>query len=116
MDGAFGSGESVKQELSIFDHPSVQVTHLKAQWLEIKPHNQFTGLMGNPILINITKAQGWYLDFNDSYLELTMKIVKKDRTAMGGAEKVAPINFVMGALFKDVSLSGGNQQKIEGEN
>ena len=43
--GAFGSTESVKSELAVFDGPSYQVTHLKGAWLELSPSNQYRGIV-----------------------------------------------------------------------
>src|SRR5579863_3954112 len=72
--GSFGSSETVKSELAIFDGPSYQVTHLKAQWLECSPHNQYQGSSGCNIIFKIVGSPGWYLDFNDTYMTITCAI------------------------------------------
>src|SRR5438477_11614041 len=72
--GAFGSSESVKSELSMFDGHSYQVTHLKAQWLPILPQNQYTGTEGTDIIFKIRKSPGWYLSLRDSYITVLVRI------------------------------------------
>ena len=76
--GAFGSSESVKSELSMFDGHSYQVTHLKGQWLEILPINQYEGNSGCNILFKIPKSPGWYLDLRESYIIAQVGIQKAD--------------------------------------
>src|SRR5205809_7795503 len=78
--GAFGSSESVKSELSMFDGHSYQVTHLKAQWLPILPQNQYTGTNGTDIIFKIRKSPGWYLSLRDSYVTVQVSIEKADGT------------------------------------
>src|SRR5580700_5898999 len=112
--GAFGSSVTVKSELSIFDGPSYQVTHQKAQWMEIAPNNQYQGADGVNILFKINGSPGWYLDFNDSYIIVEAKILK-GKTAIT-TEMVAFENFGLATLFRDVSFTTSNQTKIEGEN
>src|SRR5437773_4104498 len=112
--GAFGSSESVKSDLSMFDGHSYQVTHLKAQWLPILPQNQYTGNEGTDIIFKIRKSPGWYLSLRDSYVTVQVSIEKVD----GGdvdKELVAFENFALGTLFKDVSFLSSNQTKLEGE-
>src|SRR5437773_3657421 len=112
--GAFGSSESVKSELSMFDGHSYQVTHLKAQWLPILPKNQYTGTNGTDIIFKIRKSPGWYLSLRDSYITVQVSIEKADGTAVD-AELVGFENFALGTLFKDVSFLSSNQTKLEGE-
>src|SRR5437773_9238425 len=112
--GAFGSSESVKSELSMFDGHSYQVTHLKAQWLPILPKNQYTGTNGTDIIFKIRKSPGWYLSLRDSYITVQVSI----ETADGGdmdAQIVGFETFALGTLFKDVSFLSSNQTKLEGE-
>src|SRR3981189_224653 len=72
--GAYDSTKSVKSELAIFNGPSYQVTHNKEQWLELAPSNQYQGTTGCNIIFKIVQSPGWYLDFNDSYILVTLKI------------------------------------------
>ena len=54
--GAYGSSETVKSELAIFDAPSYQVTHVKSQWLDIYPSNQYQGDKGTAIIFKIDEV------------------------------------------------------------
>src|SRR5437773_8616377 len=112
--GAFGSSESVKSELSMFDGHSYQVTHLKAQWLPILPQNQYTGTNGTDVIFKIRKSPGWYLSLRDSYITVQVSIEKSDGTDVDG-DVVGFENFALGTLFKDVSFLSSNQAKLEGE-
>src|SRR5438477_8617014 len=112
--GAFGSSESVKSELSMFDGHSYQVTHLKAQWLPILPQNQYTGTDGTDIIFKIRKSPGWYLSLRDSYITVQVSIEKADGTDVD-KDIVGFENFALGTLFKDVSFLSSNQTKLEGE-
>src|SRR5271163_2592464 len=117
MEGERQTLQSIKAELSLFDGPSFQVTHLKGQWAELLPENQYKGTEQVTIDIKIPKAEGWYLDFNDAFLLTDLSIVKDDdaKSAIGGNDDVALVNFAGAAFFKDVKLVGSGQ-KIEGEN
>src|SRR5437773_112875 len=109
--GAFGSSESVKSELSMFDGHSYQVTHLKAQWLPILPQNQYTGTNGTDIIFKIRKSPGWYLSLRDSYITVQVSIEKADGTDVD-TDIVGFENFASGTLFKDVSFLISNQTKL----
>ena len=51
--------ESVKSELSIFDGNSMQVTHVKGQYIEIRPEqNTYQGTEGSNIDFQIPSATG----------------------------------------------------------
>ena len=113
--GAWGSSESVKSELAMFNGPSYQVTHLRGQWLQLLPENQYQGSAGTNIQFKIPNAAGWYLDFNDSYVLVEAKIVTSDDKAVGPKNLVAFENFALGTLFKDVSFTTLTNTKLEGE-
>jgi len=115
MEGERQTPQSVKAELSIFDDHTYQVTHLKGQWRDVKPSNQYQGIEGTPLEFDIPKAAGWYLDFNDSYLIMEVAIEKFDKKAWADGDDVAFVNFIAAALFKDISCIG-SEQKLEGEN
>src|SRR5271154_3485500 len=114
--GILGSVETVKSELSIFENQSIQVTHLKGQWLKINPNNLYKGCEGGNIEFKIPKSVGWYLDFNDSYMILKTTILDKDAKALTGNEIVGFENNVISTMFRDVSMCSEDQTKLEGEN
>ena len=98
----------------MFNGPSYEVTHQNGQWLTLLPENQYQGMSGNNIIFKIPNAPGWYLDFNDTYILVEVKIMKPDDTPVA-KELVAFENFALGTLFKDVSFTTSNQTKLEGE-
>ena len=114
--GAVGTRESVKSELSFFDDHSYQVTHLRGQHLRVRPNNQYQGCDGNQIQFKIPQSTGWYLDWNDSYMVVKVRILDKDANVLRGGEIVAFENNVIATLFKDVSFQTSQQTKLEGEN
>ena len=113
--GAFGSSETVKSELSIFDGPSYQMTQIKSQLIEIAPYNQYQGTSKCDIKFKLVGAPGWYMDWSDSYISLQLQIMD-DKGKEVDEQKVAFENFPLVTLFKDVSCLTENQTKIEGEN
>src|SRR5438093_10310012 len=110
MDGE-GPSQAIKSELSIFDDHVFQVSQLKHQWMKISPRNIYQGYDGTNIELAIPEADGWYIDFNDSYLVVYATIIKTDdsgnRVKLGADDDVAFVNFAGAALFKDVKLWGG---------
>src|SRR5271167_1647817 len=113
--GSFGSSETVKSELAVFNGPSYQVTHLKGQWQEFRPVNQYQGSSGSNIIFKLTQSVGWYLDFNDTYMTITAKIVNAAGGDVADTSIVAFENFGIATLFRDVCFSTTSQTKLEGE-
>src|ERR1700722_6289505 len=103
--GTFGSVESVKSELSIFDDNSMQVTHLKGKYLEIRPEqNTYQGTEGTDIDLKTPPSTAWYLNFSDSYIIVKLKLSAADGKTNVAEEVVALENFALGTLFKDVKF------------
>ena len=113
--GQYGSTESVKSELAIFDGPSYQVTHREGKWNEYHPINLYEGTSGCNIIFKLTQSPGWYFDFNDSYM-IVYASIETDAGVAVADELVAFENFGLATLFRDVSFSTQNQTKLEGEN
>src|SRR5271167_3967103 len=113
--GSFGSSETVKSELAIFDGPAFQMTHLKSKWLEVVPFNQYQGHSGANIIFKIIGAPGWYLNFNDTYMTITLKIVNATGGDIADTSIAALENFPIATLFKDVIFSTTSHTKLEGE-
>src|SRR5271154_774175 len=113
--GSFGSSETVKSELAIFETPSYQVSQLKAQWLDVYPNNQYQGSSGANIIFKIDGSPGWYYNFLDSYLTMSFKILD-DKGVDVKEQVVALENFGIATLIKDMTFATSNQTKLEGEN
>ena len=87
MEGERQTLQSIKSELFLFDGPSHQVTHLKGQWMQLLPENQYQGTEKTTIHIKIPQAEGWYLDFNDAYIIVDLSIVNDKGNAIGNWEQ-----------------------------
>lgn len=59
----------------------------------------------SPIKFHISGDSNYYIDTNNSYLYLEIKIVKSDGTALGDDDKVGPINLLAQTLFQQVDVS-----------
>ena len=108
-----GTAETVKAELCIFEALPYQVTHIQADWNRHDTKNNCLGTnTDTPIIFNIPKSAGLYIDFNDSFVDMELAI---EASGLAGNEKVSFCNFPMHTLFQDISFSINNT-KIEGEN
>ena len=75
--------------------------------------NPVSGVDGPTIEFVINGSHNEYLDMNDTILYLKLKVVKPDDTKFGDDTKAYTSNYLMNALFADVSLSLNNKV-IEG--
>ena len=57
-----------------------------------------------PLEFFVQGADGIYLDLNNSYLQLEVKITMPDRTDLGGASPAGPVNGLLNSLFNTVEL------------
>ena len=94
--------QTIKSELSIFDEPTYQTTHLKAMWSKIKPEGNYQGTSGEKVQFTMAKHEGWYYDFNDTFIIIELALTKEDGVTKISDDKVAFINYVGAALFKDM--------------
>ena len=106
---------SGKSELRIFDPMQPQIVVDSAIFTNIHPTTSLIENIKN-IEFVINGSQSEYLDLNDSLLYLQLKITTKDKKNIPATSAIVTSNFLMNALFKDVTLSlndtvveGGNQ-------
>ena len=100
-------------ELELFDPVVKQVTLDKAQWVDIHPINNITA--NAPIEFNINGSTDELLDFNNTVLQLQVKIKNATGDNLTENDIVAPINNWFHSMFADAILTIGGTQ-IEGGN
>ena len=105
---------SGKSELRIFDRELGQVVIESASFVDINPQTSLSE-NANTIEFYINGSESEYLDMNDTLLYLRLKVVGGDGKALLAASIVTPANYLMNALFSDVTLQL-NDTVIEGGN
>lgn len=97
-----------QKELSLFQPPPVEKGILKMEWVEYRPIAQISD--GATIEFNIPSTGADYIDLRKTRLNVKARIVKEDGGNAPRLDKVAPVNLILHALFRqcDVAL----QQKV----
>ena len=103
--------ECKNSALCIFDRQATQTDIIKSYVSDYFPITSITA--GGPIEFHIPGNTEDYIDLNDIYLHLKVKIVKASGAAIDAADKTGLINLPISSLFQDVSLTVGETQ-IEG--
>ena len=104
---------SGKSELKIFDDHPPQVVIDAGYFEDIYPR---TALDATSTVIEffVPGSEVDYLDLNDTYLYVCIRVVKKDDSiVLNSDQQPVPTNWIMYTLFRDVSLSL-NATQIEG--
>lgn len=99
-------------ETELFDSINKQILLDKAQWVDVHPLNNVSS--DGPIEFSINGSSDEFLDFNNTMLQLRVKIIN----ATGNAnlipnDVIAPVNNWMHSMFSDVILTISGQQ-VEG--
>ena len=97
--------------LCIFDKQPTQTDIIKSYVSDYFPITSISA--GGPIEFHIPGNTEDYVDVNDIFLYLKIKIVKATGAAIDAADKVGLVNLPICSLFQDVSLTLGETQ-IEG--
>ena len=91
-------------EAMLFD-PVMQQSYLVKEFnADFKPVSAINP--GSPIEFSVPKSEKNYLDLNNSWMVVTVQVVKPDGTAFGHANaiKTSTANLLLHTLFKDVSV------------
>ena len=106
---------SGKSELRIFDGDMPQVVVESASFVDINPQTSLSE-NANTIEFFINGSEVEYLDLNDTLLYLRLKVTAADGKPIAATSNITPSNYLMNALFSDVTLQlndvvieGGNQ-------
>jgi hypothetical protein len=105
---------SGKSELSLFDDIPPQVVVESANIIDISPLTSLTESI-TTIDFMIYGSDTEYLDLNDTFLYILLKVTTSDKKSLADAAVVTPANFLLNALFDDVTLAL-NDTIIEGGN
>ena len=98
-----GSTECAPAGVDIFSPPCTQTAIAKRSKVDFYPVATLSDL--GPLEFAIPATEDDYWDLNDHCLEIKFKIVKQEDGANVGAEdKVAPVNFLLHSLFRQVDL------------
>ncbi|KAK3107098.1 hypothetical protein FSP39_007110 [Pinctada imbricata] len=96
--------EAQPSQLSLFDLPPTQTAVEKLYFHEVRPISQLSGL--SPIEFSISGQNGMeYVDLKRSFMNVKVKISKKDGSDLLSTEYVGPVNLFLQALFSQVDIS-----------
>ena len=105
---------SGKSELSLFDDIPPQVVIESANFVDVSPLSSIAESQST-IEFSIYGSESEYLDLNDSYLYVALKVTTQDGKTLADSATVCPANYFLNALFDDVTVSL-NDTIIEGGN
>jgi len=97
----------VKSELDIFSVPPTQTSIDSSCVTEYYPVAAIQD--GGPIEFTVPGSSDDYLDLANTYLHLSVKILKNDGTRIGDDAKVGPVNLLLHTLFSQVDVSLGDK-------
>lgn len=97
--------------LCIFDKQHTQTDIVKNYTVDYYPVTSISS--GGPIEFHVPGNTEDYIDVNDIYLHLKIKVTKANGRPIAAADKVGLNNLAISTLFQDVSLTIGETQ-IEG--
>lgn len=105
---------SGKSELALFDAIPPQVVVESANIIDIPPQTSIAE-SHSTIDFMIYGSENEYLDLNDTFLYVALKVFTSDGKNLADASVVCPANYFLNALFDDVTLTL-NDTIIEGGN
>ena len=103
-----------KTELCLFDNAPAQTMIENGVFVDIHPTSIIEGT-GSHIEFEINGSETEYLDLNDTFLYLRLKVVLKNNASLPAGLEVKPANYFLNALFNDVVLTI-NDTVVEGGN
>jgi hypothetical protein len=93
----------VKSELDIFSVPPTQTS--VDHGCTVEYHPIAATLDAGPIEFNVPGTGDDYLDLANTYLHLSVKVQKNDKTQIANDAKVGPANLLLHTLFSQVDVS-----------
>jgi len=99
-----GSTQTLRSELNLFNLPGTDVSTLKSG--ELFPFYPQCSLKENynPVEFVIQCETGSYIDFSDSTLAVTARIVRQDGTVCDATDKCAPSNLFFHTMFSNLEV------------
>lgn len=102
------SRPSVCSEVDLFSLPCTDTTIDSSLYAAYKPMISF--LDSNAKLdFKVLGSSSQYLDTNDSFLEIQLKVVNPDGTDLAADAEVSPVNLLLHSLFSNVEVSFNNK-------
>ena len=105
---------SGKSELSLFDDIPPQVVIESANFIDVSPQTSISESQSTMEFM-VYGSESEYLDLNDTFLYVALRVNTSDGKTLADASAVCPANFLLNALFDDITLSL-NDTIIEGGN
>ena len=99
----------VNSELDYFNIPPTNTSSIKTFYSKVYPINALD--QGGPIEFSVVGNKTDFIDLFESYIKIKAKILKQDNSApqapnqdgnIPAVSKVFPVNYLSGAIFKDV--------------
>ena len=87
----------VNPRLNLFDVPKTDLSMASRRYVKITPFN--TGI--NPVDFQID-PQSDFIDMNDSYFEVELRLKKDDGSNLALADQMLPVNNLCHSLFKQI--------------
>lgn len=97
----------------LFDHQAVQTDILSSKIVDYHPR---TAENAGPIEFVIPGSSDEYIDLSYAMIDVRFKILQLDGKDIEAPHKVGPNNLPIATLFRDVSLTIGDQQVEGGQN
>jgi hypothetical protein len=102
-----GSAECSKTGVDLFSVPPTSTVVKNGKYIEIPPTNSVTE---NAVMEFPFESNGMeYLDLANTYLNLSIKIMKKDGTPIADTEPLSLVNYFIHTMFRDVEVSLNNK-------
>ena len=108
------SEECTKSELDLFTLPLTQTSIEKCTYVEIPPLSAITN--GGPIKFFVSASSEDYIDLNNTYLHLRVKVTNADGTDLAPAAAVGLINYPRCTLFSQVDITLGDRLITQSSN
>ena len=108
------SEECVKSELDLFTLPLTQTAIEKSTYIEIPPLSALTDR--GPIEFFVSASSEDYMDLNNTYLHLRVKITNPNGTDLATDAEVGLINYPGCTLFSQVDITLGDRLITQSSN
>lgn len=98
----------LKSEIDLFTQPMLQLGVDSSHFIEVFPVNSLTDKSSIEFLITGNGEQ--YIDLSHTILHLQIKVLKSTGNALVAADSVAPINYILGSMFSELSVFLNDKQ------
>ena len=96
------SKDTHPEELDLFATPPTQGAYEKVQWVDYRPVSQLKEYA--PVEFVIPASGSQYLNLNQTYLSVKVKVVAPDGSALNIDDKVGSVNLTLHSLWNQVDV------------